>query len=475
MKKLFVFMLACGVTVSYASISYGWSHNEHQINTTGTTAYDVVKILDGDYEITEMMENDFSEHDYYHRTVNGKMQTVLRWWNGAVPDGDAGDVCFTAVPLGGSATHAVIIGASWTDQGGVPIDDYPFPAASAGVDFNDMGEEGILEAVVHLGNYQAGRIKVNADNADFWKDGDFQLLGEAAPIPIYGVKVAVLNRALTPETLNLENTIKGPSANQFFDVFTEIDVLKYNEDMSVSLLDKGLAVYPGQSVVMVVDQGNGNYGFFNFDAPQLSSCGETDDGILDIPDTSQQLNHIVTVPVRIQGTLTQVFSGGFDLIYDPGVLNYLDFTRGALAESCDMMSVADLGGGHLRIGYVDTNGNIAAGSYGEFIKFRYLVVGGIENESYPILMTSLKDDFEGQDVSGGCMTVTPICTGDLNGDGWISPEDASSALQCYLGTLTCAPCSDVNGDGQVTPGDALCILQKFVGLPSCLDLPIYTL
>jgi hypothetical protein len=147
MRKLFIFILAFGVMISYSSISYGWSHNEHQINNTGATAYDVVKILDGDYTITRMMEWDFHSHDYYHRVVGGKMQTVLRWWNGNVPNGTAGDVCFTAIPLPGdtSSSCAQIIGDWWTDLYGVPIAKYPHPAVSVCANFKAM-DNGLFNA-----------------------------------------------------------------------------------------------------------------------------------------------------------------------------------------------------------------------------------------------------------------------------------------------------------------------------------------
>jgi len=65
-------------------------------------------------------------------------------------------------------------------------------------------------------------------------------------------------------------------------------------------------------------------------------------------------------------------------------------------------------------------------------------------------------------------SATP-CTGDLNGDGSITPQDALAAFRCYLGADICSDCSDINRDGSVTPQDALCLFKKFLGQASCLD------
>ncbi|MEW5803857.1 MAG: cohesin domain-containing protein [bacterium] len=472
MRKLFVFSLALGVIAGYSSISFGWSHNEHQQNNTGATAYDVVKILDGDYTITEMMEWDFLNHEYYHREVNGKMQTVLRWWNGQVPAGTAGDVCFTATPLGGSASHAPIIGAWWTDEHGNPIGTY-YPAASVTVDFPYIGD-GFFIPVVHVGNFQAAEIKVNENDPDFWKNGNFELIGQAAPLPVHAVKVAVVDEAFTPRTLNLENTLEGPLANQFFDILLSQDgtppAINYGDVLSLPLGNTGAerAIHFGQSLVVVVDLGGGNYDFFNFEAPLPSACGETDIGILDIKDAEGKVGEEVIIAVRIQGASSKVLSVGFDLAYDWNILSFVGFAPGPLSQSFELLKAADLGGGHLRIGGIDTAGNVAIGSSGDLILLRFLIIDGAENQSYPLTLFALTDDVAYWPASGGCLTIIPDCNGDLNGDGAVTPADARIALQCYL-LDKYVPCADANGDGVITPADALCIFQKFLGIPCCLD------
>jgi len=59
-------------------------------------------------------------------------------------------------------------------------------------------------------------------------------------------------------------------------------------------------------------------------------------------------------------------------------------------------------------------------------------------------------------------------TGDLNGDGQITPSDAAIALEIATGgSASCDPttlaAADVSGDNRVTSLDALMILQAAAG------------
>ena len=261
-RSLSIAIVVCAAIATFPPSVFGWSHNEHQNNNTGATAYDVVKILEGDYTITDMMTWDFADTDYYHRTVGGEMQTVLRWTNGTVPAGTAGDVCFTAVPLGGSASHAKIIGAWWTDQHDVPMGNYN-PTISAQFDFADLNNP-----LVQVGNLQAGQIAVNAANPNFWEEGDFTLTGNAAPMNGVQVWAAVVDVALGPPDLFVEKTIfdTGPGglADSFFDVFTDLSIA----GGATIAQPLGRPVALGQSVVLVADLGEGNYDLFNFVVPE---------------------------------------------------------------------------------------------------------------------------------------------------------------------------------------------------------------
>lgn len=266
-RNLLKAVFVVGVAATLCPRALAWSHNEHQTNATGATAYDVVKILEGDYTITEMQDWDFAQHDYYHRSVNGQVQTVLRWWNGSVAPGHTGDVCFTAVPLGGSAPHAKIIGAWWTDANGVPLGNY-YPALSMEIDFADPANP-----IVRIGNYQAGDIQVPDPlvNPNFWANGDFTLIGEADPLHVVKLSAAVIDGAMGPAELFVEQTIFDPVlADSFFDVFTNTDILPGEPGELATPL--GLPVAFGQSVVLVADLGEGNYDLYNFEAPLPEPC-----------------------------------------------------------------------------------------------------------------------------------------------------------------------------------------------------------
>jgi len=57
--------------------------------------------------------------------------------------------------------------------------------------------------------------------------------------------------------------------------------------------------------------------------------------------------------------------------------------------------------------------------------------------------------------------------GDVNGDGFVTPEDAMLILQMLVGLIDWIPrallLGDINGDGQVDTTDAALILRMVVG------------
>ncbi len=67
---------------------------------------------------------------------------------------------------------------------------------------------------------------------------------------------------------------------------------------------------------------------------------------------------------------------------------------------------------------------------------------------------------------------TPWNSGDINGDGVMTPGDAQGSFQMYLGMPPYENprywqfnAADCNGDGKVTPGDALSIWAQYLGFP----------
>jgi|GEM_PF-2583838 len=205
-------------------------------------------------------------------------------------------------------------------------------------------------------------------------------------------------------------------------------------------------------------------------------CDEDNQGIIDLGDAAGKPGSEVIIPVRIQGALNKVESFGFDVVYDPDALSYindglLDDEKGPLSQSLDFFSVNDLGG-RIHIGGFDSSldsGSILQGSTGVLVFLKFKIVSEQEDCQYPLRLEALVDDIKGWPASGGCVRSLPACNGDLNGDGIITPADALIAFRCYMQTGPCSPCCDVTGDGVVSPSDALCIFRKYLALPSCLD------
>lgn len=207
---------------------------------------------------------------------------------------------------------------------------------------------------------------------------------------------------------------------------------------------------------------------------------EDDSGALDIEAGSGSSGDEVTVAVRILGAPNQVASLGFDVIYDPNVLTYVESARGELVQDFDFYDTNPIEPGRVRSGGFEAGEDkIPAGASGSVVELTFQVNPDLDPDeciSSFLELVELKDDIGGWPVSGACFLVNCACTGDVNGDGEITPMDALCAFEAYL--LICPtscgiPCEDVCGDvtrdGEITPADALCIFQEYLQLPSCLD------
>lgn len=280
-----------------ANSALGWSHNEHNVNTTGSEARGVVKVLDGRYDISDQMTWDFSTTSWSQREVSpGQWQTVLRWESASptelVANTAVGDACFTAVPTPGSGSdpYATIIGAWWTDVNGDPIGTFPTPGASMEVDFpiNPAAPSDPIVPEVRIGNAQQVI------------DPDTGLLvdGVTAPaIQIVGpARMGIFDEPVGPPELWFNETLRpgleyegeavqalGPP-DSFFDVWFDIDdamadnrggivQLEPGEDLIGFTYDSvtgpGLLpdLLPGQTLVALFDLGQGNFDSYSFTAP----------------------------------------------------------------------------------------------------------------------------------------------------------------------------------------------------------------
>jgi hypothetical protein len=203
---------------------------------------------------------------------------------------------------------------------------------------------------------------------------------------------------------------------------------------------------------------------------------EDDSGALDIPAASGQDGKTIAIPVRIQNAPNEVAALGFDVSYDTSVLQFVsaDFT-GTLLEGFSFKDVSSPSLGLLRVGGFTVADPIAAGTSGDVVYLTFEVTC-TECTSSKLELDNLVDQIVGWDTSDGCLLACCRCSGDVSGDGVITPLDALCAFETYL--LRCPTscgipceevCCDVTDDGSCTPADALCIFQKYLQLPSCLD------
>jgi hypothetical protein len=201
-----------------------------------------------------------------------------------------------------------------------------------------------------------------------------------------------------------------------------------------------------------------------------AGCVEYDSGTVDIEGVSGKAGQEIRIPVRVQSSYGAVSSFGFDITYEASVLEYTGSAdRGNLTTAFTVFDVNPVGSGRLRVGGLSIGGAIPQGASGYLVWLKFKVVGGQENECYPLQLETMRDDLAHFPSSGGCFCARRSCDGDLNGDGNITPKDALIAFTCYLGSGPCPDCTDVNGDGTITPNDALCLFQKYLEQPSCLD------
>ncbi len=202
-------------------------------------------------------------------------------------------------------------------------------------------------------------------------------------------------------------------------------------------------------------------------------CEEDDTGDLDIVVVVSC--GTVTITVRIQNAPNEVDRFGFEVPYDPSILNYTGLTRGPLVENFDFFVVSNPAPGVISVGGFEVGEDkIPPGASGDLVYLYFKIIQREAGSKIPIDIRDLKDDLTGWSASNGCFQCG--YDGDINDDGEITPQDALCAFETYLEIcptscdIPCEEvCGDVNMDAETTPADALCIFQKYLQIPSCLD------
>lgn len=107
----------------------------------------------------------------------------------------------------------------------------------------------------------------------------------------------------------------------------------------------------------------------------------------------------ISCTVSLNSTPEEVESFGFDLLYDPDVLSYISFTRGALTQDrFDYLGINEKTSGHLRIGGAELYSNpLPVNTSGEFLLLTFQVKA---NGDCGSIFSNLADDF-------GCWPADP--------------------------------------------------------------------
>jgi len=152
---------------------------------------------------------------------------------------------------------------------------------------------------------------------------------------------------------------------------------------------------------------------------QVSGCTENNSGALDIEGAQGMVGNIVTIPVRLQYAPGSISTFGFEVTYDPDVLEYSDFEPGNLVSSFEMFNVHSVGSDRLRIGGASTVA-MPQGANGTVVLLKFIVKGGAtEGSCYPLNLENLADDIAQFSKTGGCFcmkdTVPPeiICPAEM--------------------------------------------------------------
>ncbi len=213
-------------------------------------------------------------------------------------------------------------------------------------------------------------------------------------------------------------------------------------------------------------------------------CVEDNSGSIDImgaPACITTDDAPLYVPIRVQAAPNDVHALGFEVVYDPNILGYVDFVTdpadnnmpstllsGWQVSGNETWSGTQAGVGLIRIGAFTNDSPIRAGQEGIL---GYLVFHSVSAEETHLDIQALTDDIADWTASGACLAKA---TGDCNDDGVVTPADALCAFEKALGVYDtdCGDAveiqTDVDADNDTDMYDVLCIFKYYLGLPSCL-------
>ncbi len=192
------------------------------------------------------------------------------------------------------------------------------------------------------------------------------------------------------------------------------------------------------------------------------ACVNDNSGALDVQPVYGNTGDIVTHTVRIQDAPTDVQAFGFDVLYDPAVLQYDSYTADERFDDYFVSECSEVEPGVVRCGGFDDTETIFAGEDVEMftISFQVLADPCVTGAGSELQLGNLKDDLAGWSTSQGCFECRCGC--DISGDGDCTPQDGLMRLLKYLGVGDEGLCYDITGDGNITPADALCSFKVYL-------------
>lgn len=146
--------------------------------------------------------------------------------------------------------------------------------------------------------------------------------------------------------------------------------------------------------------------------------------------------------VKVQSAPNDVRAFGFDIVYNPEILNYQDVktSPGDLVENFDQFGTNLIAPGRIRVGGFEAGDDlILTGVNGLVVMFEFNVIKIESCTVSPMKVISQKDHIE----------------------SW-------EAVNAHL-SIGCGTTGDTNKDGEITPADARCVFNRYLSLPSCLD------
>jgi hypothetical protein len=255
--------------------------------------------------------------------------------------------------------------------------------------------------------------------------------------------------------------------------------MRFNTDASFRVAR--LTPEPLKRVVPVVLQEGG-----------ATFCTEGLVGDLDIMTACQNSDNIVRVPVQINSAPNGVSAMGFDVVITPEEAS-VEFLGIEPGELIDAWLNSDTSGlmPHYGANLIEEKGlvsKVRVGAYAynkvneEPLKEDFILQGATGTVCYLLFRTpvtqcisftleneNLKDDVSGWDATGGCIQNSGGSSGDINGDGELTPRDALCAFQRAVNDdegTDCGTCSvglcDVTMDCECTAADPLCILNAYL-------------